>query len=463
MRDFLVISPIRSFAILAGMFGVLLIFIVPPFAGADEEAHFTRAYGLAKGNVLIYKDEQIELPVSYRETLGCLQTKQAVAGATYTYRYDRYGQEKKATLGCITKITHDPNDTELVRTTAAGYAPFTYIPQVIAIGIGNVFNAPPAILNYLMRLSVLAAYILLIVAAIKIIPTRKWALVGIALLPHAVIQVTNPGGDYMLLGATAVFIATILRSRELAGRAPGKYDKYLPLIVVTAGIFMVLPKGIFPGICFLPLLLFYGGLKPHLLAKMGVAALIFAVGILWQKMVFLSGMNLSGASNSVLDFPYAFIKTMFYEWADSDFLYVRSDMGNDNWMEVGMPAVAITLMNMLFGLYLFVGYVGDTAKKIKRTIEQNLMLITTLLVAGAVIVGSFAALYITAIDMQDGSGVIRGVQARYFYPAFLLLAVMPFVRIIKTSRVYYAAITIVGSFVLLTTLIATVALRYSWL
>lgn len=454
-------SPTWSFIVLASFFGSLTIVLSPPFSGADEEAHFTRAYGLAAGNVIIRQGEKVEMPVAYRETLGCLQFKQVTPGAVYEYRYDQYGRQKATTLDCMASIDQSAERKEYVVTTAAGYSPATYIPQVAAITIGKIFHAPVIAMDYLVRFAVMIAYIALIATAIKIIPNRKWALVGVALLPHSIMQVTNPGGDYMLLGATAIFIAIILRSRQLSEVQLKKRGKILLAAVTVTAAFMVLPKGIFPGICFLPLVIFFGGFRRYFILKILIMIAVCSVGVLWQKFVFISGMDLSGGAQSITNFPYAFMKTMFIGWANSDFIYVRIGLGLDN--EVGMPALAITLMNMLFAVYVFVGYSKDKVKASVLAVESRAFGAATILVAAAVISGSFAALYIAGAYLQGEDSVIKGVQARYFYPAFILLAVAPFARVFTASRTVYVSTVLIGSSILQAAHILAIAVRFDWL
>lgn len=349
-------SPQRSFAVIAGVFGLLTILLMPPLAGADEEAHFVRAYGIAEGNMIISKGEKVDMPVSFMKTIGCLQTKQPIEGSLYTYSYESYGQQKRATVQCMGLVGQDDRDYEPVLTTAPGYSPTTYIPQVFAIWLGKLLGSPLVVIVYLVRLSVLAAYIAMMVAAIRILPERKWSLVGIALLPHSILQITNPGADYMLLGATAIFGAIVIRSRLIGETHLKREFKVLLVGAAVTALFLILPKGIFPGICFLPLLFFFGSMKKWPIMKALIIVAVCILGIGWQRLVYAQGgVDISGGgSNTLVSFPYAFIKTMFYGWIDSDFIFEQLRLGIGN--SVGMPSLMITVLNMLVAVYIFVDY-----------------------------------------------------------------------------------------------------------
>ena len=460
-------SPVRTFALIASIFGLLTIVLMPPFTGADEEAHFVRAYGITEGSVTIGEDQLVEMPKSYLQTLGCMQNKQPSTGNTYTYNYEAYGKQKVTTLKCALNLKLEEDNTEMVVTTASGYSPTTYIPQLLIIEIGKWLNLPVVTLAYGARLSVLAAYVIMISYAIKLLPRRKWALVGIALMPTSILQVSNPGGDYMLLGAVAIFLSAIILSIYEPKQYLMKNNRRLLSIITLSSLMMVLPKGIFPGICFLPLILFYGGIKYELHKKSGILFSVLLAGLLWQKFgVTVIIGNSNNHTISPLDFPYALFKTSFYGmWSNKDFIFNSLNLGLNN--PLGMPALAISAMNMLFAMHVFVGYsVNKNNLHSTPNISEftlKLLNLSTWVVSSSVIIGSFFALFFAASYLQDASGLIRGVQARYFYPAFILLAIMPLARFFYAKKSTFRLVTICGSALLL--IIQTVALiiRYQWI
>src|SRR6266545_89869 len=44
--------PVAVFIVLATLFGIAALVLIPPLRGADEPAHFLRAYGIAHGQVV---------------------------------------------------------------------------------------------------------------------------------------------------------------------------------------------------------------------------------------------------------------------------------------------------------------------------------------------------------------------------------------------------------------------------
>lgn len=260
-------SPVKAFVLLSLIFGMSVLIIVPPFSGADEEAHFVRAYGISRGNFVIDNQEKVDMPVEFRNTLGCLQDKVTAPGVMYEYSYDDYGKQKKKTVACMLSTGSVSGETEQLKTTAPGYSPLTFIPQVAAIYVASILKAPLFVADYFVRVAVLFAYIGMAVIAIRLTPNRKWAMVGVLLLPTAIMQVTNPGADYMIIGSTAVFIAGILYSRRPdAMESMRSYNNVLILVTVAA-VCMILTKGIFPGICILPLIFFFRSVEESTIFK----------------------------------------------------------------------------------------------------------------------------------------------------------------------------------------------------
>jgi membrane protein len=451
-------SPVKTFAIVAAFFGLMTILVTPIFTGADEEAHFIRAWGISNGQLLLTSknDNQVTMPKAFRKTIGCLQNKIATRGNVYEYKYDNYGKRLSTTARCSLSIEVYNNDTEEIRVSSANYSPAVYVPQLVAIYIGRTFNWPIFIIAYLVRIAVLAAYIVLVCLAIKLLINRKWALVGIALLPHSLMQITNPGADYILFGVAAILVAAIIRSRQLAEDDYLVERKKIMLITLVSMSLLMVPKGVFPGICFLPLIVFLAGVRKEIFMKVLIVLLALIVGAIWQKIASdtLSQAAGLGLASSVMSFPKSFIKTMFYTWANQDFIYKSIGLGLNN--KVGLPSVAISLMNILVAFYIFV------AVKAKEKVRSGKYFSwTAWLSTAAIIVGSFAAMHIVAYTLQSGDGIINGVQPRYFYPALFMLAIVPMRRYVYVNNEnIYRNIVIAGSMVVLTAHLFAIMVKY---
>lgn len=453
-------NPERVFIIIAGIFGLMTIFATPIFTGADEESHFIRAWGISNGELFLSSKDgnEVNMPKAFRKTIGCLQSKIAQQGNAYEYKYVNYGKELSKTTNCALSIPVDEHDSERVLASSASYNPLVYLPQVLMIYLGKIFNLPIFVIGYMVRLSVLIVYISLIYVAIRLLIHRQWVLVGVALLPHVMMQMTNPGADHIIFGVGAIFVATIIRSRQLSqSKYESERNRLLSLLLVST-IFLMIPKGVFPGICFLPFIIFFGGkVKREVLPKIGIALGGVIAGLIWQKISSATLPLTPGPSLSslALSFPKSFIKTMFYEWANRDFLYKGIGLGLLN--KVGLPGIAISLMNMLVAFYIFV---STDKKESEQQGDKNLSR-TAWIVSLAIIVGSFAAMHVMAYVLQSGDGIINGVQPRYFYPALFILAMIPMRRYIYVANeAIYRNIVIFGSVFVLTANTLAIIVKY---
>lgn len=456
-------SPIKTFVLLATVFGSLLITLTPPFTGADEEAHFTRAYSITAGGFILHDSAQVTVPKSLRQTIGCFQLKTNQPGVMYRYDYTNYGKNKKFSYTCALALPLNKDSTENVHTSAFAYSPVAYLPQIVAILIGKLLHFPIIIMIYMVRFSVLIEYVVLIALAIKLLPVKRWALAGTALLPTPIMFINNPGGDYILLGSAALVTVIVVRSISIPIKELRKEDGRLTVALVILSITAVLSKGIFPAACLLPLLAFYGGLRHKKYTKLAIGTSALMVAALWQKL----GVNQSLASHvsapSILDFPEALIKTFFYRWVDTDFLYIGDFVGNTpiTGEHIGMPSIIVTVISLLVGAYLFISY--PERHRYQISVRQAMALkVTALSCAAAIIVGSFAALFVGAPYLQLGGETIRGVGVRYFYPAFFVLAAIPLTHRIRASERTMACIVLLGSTVCLSALVLINILKYHW-
>lgn len=165
-------------------------------------------------------------------------------------------------------------------------------------------------------------------------------------------------------------------------------------------------------------------------------------GLAWQWLAIPSVQSVTEGGVSILDFPGALYLTMFNIWINSDFIYNTPKMVSEG--TIGMPSLAITIINFLVAMYVFVGY-SDTKRDGVRTRGSVVLPLVMCVLALAVVAGSFAAMYIGASYLQDEGMGIRGVQTRYFIPAFILISMAPFIRKFHASESTFRTVTIYGS------------------
>ncbi len=170
------IGPVRFFLLVGAVFGLVFLFITPPFQGADEVVHFYRSYQLSEGKLVIDHSGKTaggNLPVS----LG------KVVAITYTPTITFYPQikYKEGATKYAASVKLEPSKKKLYEfSSTANYSPVSYAPSSIAMFFGRILNAGPIFLFYMARLANLALWLGLMALAIHWMPRKKWALVTIA-------------------------------------------------------------------------------------------------------------------------------------------------------------------------------------------------------------------------------------------------------------------------------------------
>lgn len=189
-------KPENFFITFSSIFGLILVFLVPPMQAPDEQTHFYQAYAVSNLNFVPDKLEYngvvhfgAELPESVFTAAEVFRS--SVAGIPDA-KFDPH------LLRQYIKQPLNPSTTDH-QASGVGYAPTVYIPQAIGITVGKIFNSSPLIMIWLGRLMNLAAWVLIIYFAIRMLPFAKWAMVVLALNPMTVFLSASLSADVMPL------------------------------------------------------------------------------------------------------------------------------------------------------------------------------------------------------------------------------------------------------------------------
>lgn len=213
--------PVMAFSLLSFILGGIVVIITPPLRAPDEAAHFLRAYGIARGDVIPSSvDEQgrkglwvpfgVHRDFDFFETARSRFREQNIGYRDIISEYRDRGQQN---------ASNKPDVFELY-SGSEGYTPIPYIPYVVA-----ALLARPADLDflgtlYLMRLLGLVTLTAGAAWAISIMPYLRWAFVCIAMLPAALYARAVVSGDGMALVSTMMVAALCLRSTRANDATP---------------------------------------------------------------------------------------------------------------------------------------------------------------------------------------------------------------------------------------------------
>lgn len=451
-------TPHGFFAVAALLFGGLFIVIVPPLQTPDEAAHFLRAYQVSDLKLVGQRSGDSigsDMPKSIQKTIDVLEGGQTIQ----THRELKYklGNTKAA----LFNVPFDARDTRFIDTTVtASYSPIGYIPQALGIKLVQLVGAPPIVMLYTARLFVLVAWIGMVIMSIKIFPFKKWAIVGIALLPMFVSQSISLGVDVVAIGTGLLFTSLVLRA--LMDKTVSKRTL---LFILLAGVAMVLSKQVMAVL--LPLVLL---IKSDYLPFTRTKSLLLKLAVLLVPIVFLmlwtvllpdlppnvmqiyNHQDTAGQMKYLLHEPWMFIvvlfKTFFFNWGDGIF---QSLMGNFGWLDTPLSGLFIQIGYGMLVLYLVANY--EKLKTFRVTTKQRIFFAAIALMYFLAVCAAMYVLY-SPVRFE----IIIGIQGRYLFPCLFLLVPALFSTLLMTREKYYARFTQIASCGLL--LVSTVAIIF---
>jgi uncharacterized membrane protein len=214
------IAPDRLFLLVASIAGLLLVALIPPLAGGNEELNFQRAATIAGGHLL---PGPAMLPGGVADLLDVTHRTFA-EGTRPPLHYSRAQFDEVAAL----ELRSD-HPTLVEPNPIAVLNPVSYLPQGPAIWLGMKLGLPPLALFYLGRLAGLAAAIALTFFAIRIMPAHRHGLAAVALLPPLLFSRSTLDADQLTNGLAFLFLALTLRAIARNGRLKARTTGALAL------------------------------------------------------------------------------------------------------------------------------------------------------------------------------------------------------------------------------------------
>ena len=187
-----------SFVVLGLIFGLMFVFINPPFHSNDEDRHFLKAYHLMETGIMpeISPDSSKiggMLPVNLINVVGSFQ------GVPY-----HLGKKlDKRTVAQRAEIPLNENQKIFHNNMQYKTPPFSYYPHMIGLAIGKQFNSNPVSLGYSARIGGLFFYLIVMFIIISKVPVYKEMFFMLGLTPMALYQMGSV--TYDLFNYLAVF------------------------------------------------------------------------------------------------------------------------------------------------------------------------------------------------------------------------------------------------------------------
>lgn len=432
-------EPQVLYAGVALVWGLVQVFILPPYLVPDEPAHYHRAWGLAQGVVVCPDDNLVPVPFNVVQFYSTNELPIGYPGS-YSFAEDAYS------------FADEPFVAELGRpqSSACTYNPLSYVPSAVGINVARVLHLTPFHAFYLARIANLLVGIGLTVWAIKRAPFGKWIFALTALLPMAVQQYASVNIDAITIPALLLFTALVLSYSQKA--ALSRRDM---IWLVVASLLLVQLKAIYA-----PLLLLFLVLRPRQFGSWWkyagyilVAALLnilvaWLVYKIWYPTQLLQpSAEISPATQLAFlrEHPTDVIRIIHNDYLSKAVSYVFSMVGAPGWLQFTYPAGFYLLM----GLGWWVAITSNPEEVRLNGWQRVVMLGASYLT----LIGFGAFMFVYWV--VPGSTGLDGIQGRYFIPLIPVVLLAGYgVRVANAKRAL-----LIGSVVGLTGLIAIGGVR----
>lgn len=406
----------KFYALAVLIMGFIFIAVAPPFMGSDERTHFFRAYEISEGHFVSKADENgilAEMPRSLNKAYSGYDN-QDIYDEDPTISYEEILSRLDLPLNKDDTIYYcSCNKTNYYGGSM--YSPFQYLPHLIGIEIGKIFNLGPAWILYLARIFHFIFFVILTVIGLKLLPKFKLPAMLILLSPVALSGATTVSADGVTNAVIFAFISYIMHLRYNKKKVFIKQKIILSLLAFMIAMCKVVYFPIIALIFLLPKDQFKNN-KDNWIFKISLFALgvILSVGWIYIASMFMNSQSSTSLGqikyvlSHPLDFTFMIIRTYLNNFSEN---LINLFFGNQLYHHL------LKVYSMFSLAYVFlIGLSVFTKKDSFNFSNKNKVLIGIL---GLIIL----ILIASALFVQNNTGVssvIGGIQARYFIPICLL-------------------------------------------
>lgn len=406
------VLPVFFVLVVGVIFGGSMVFLTPPFNAPDELGHWRRSYHCSLGQVYASRKGDMvgcELPTLLSEiyvtTVSPAQTDAEL----------RISAEK---LRKALAIPLDPARVQFFPfVPMARYSPVPYLPAAAAIAMGRQAGLGPLNLFYLGRAGTLTGYLLLVAAAVWLMPVHRWTLVLLALMPMSIFLAASLSPDALSIALLFLGIAMILRL-VLRPQKAGRGSLWLLLgVLVLVGLAK-------PGYVAISLLCMLIPKEKFSDPRQGwwirglLVGLPLAVSVAW--IVSLPGLF------SVPVRPSADMKAQAQWMLEHPWTYTQLMMEKITEWKLYSRVIATLGWNSVFfkGVYYTIYWAALLASAVLDGGRDDLRLpigtrIASVAVYFLIMIAIATLTYLTWHDV--GTLELSGIQSRYFVPILPLL------------------------------------------
>ena len=391
----------RLYLAVALVWGLVMVFLVPPFQVPDEPNHYFRAWSVAELQLLARDDATVTLP----ENVASLPERLGSAVPDWTTSHYSPADARRIVWEPLS-----PKTTQARLVTV--YGPLGYVPGAAGIELARLLGHSPVLGLYLGRIANLAFCVLIVFAAISMLPFGRPLMALMALLPMTVAEMASVSADGVALSGALLVTAMVLNFSQrdrISARDLMWFGVAATLLLNAKPGYALMA---FLGLAFLPRQL--GGMRRWvvgecavLAAALGVAAILLVVSPPVPGP--FAGVDLSAQLRLVVQDPLFFARVLLATLNANAFFLAQGTFGI-----LGLLSVALPVIGMLLSALVIVLFLGS-----QETVPTSLWQRCVLAGTGAAVSGAIClALYMQWTVV--GAPVVNGLQGRYFIPPLTL-------------------------------------------
>ena len=430
------------FLALALFFGILWLFLIPPFQSPDENEHFMRSWSLSDGNIFLEQAKDDDghavtgayMPMDAADLPDRLEYRMIMRNPFMKFDFRLFRDN------VLTQDFKAGSDKRVFKKIAVGdYCPIAYIPQTAGILAGRALGFSPLGCFYTARIFALLFYAFMVFAALRVMPFGKNILMTVALLPMSLGIAASLNTDIVLNAVMFLFMAYVLSQ---AFKEPPKpiAGKEVAIFLAFCGVIALL-KPVYTPIVLLLLMIpkeRFGDSKARLTFLAGCFALTFLLMAAWNLTIAHTLITGDWRQNALdpkyqfhvaLTHPLRMLGVIFngyfhYPLASGGRGLFRQFIGILGWLDVVFPPYLYFIAGLFLAFQVVVSQNGP-----KMGLWPRALLLASFAIA---FMGVSFAMFIGATPID--SSTMLGVQGRYFTaiaPAALL-------AISNTNKKYFS-------------------------
>lgn len=441
-------QPHTLFLWIALIFGAMNVVLNPPFMGVDEENHFARMMGFAKGK--LFESASVSAPFAGQVQTETSRMRKFFGHDGYVGGRDFFhDQNDKFKFRDIYNdfLAYAPADNGGATSTfypynrAVIYPPLAYLGALPFVHVAVKSGENPLVILYIARICILLTSSLLMYIAIRIAPVLKWQLFLLALLQTCVFIRSGVNADPHVFAYAFLFIALILHTMH----TPETISRPNIISLAILATLLCISKTAYillPGMFLLLDGSKFTSSKQRVFSTLTIVLLPIILGLIWSLVAGIHYHEIPIGNNGYIErapgvderaqilfcitHPPAFLHSQLVTFAKLWPLYMGQmiAMVGNSQVDISLPFDLLSVTILLFPFLAFLPVLNwkEANASPHNNTDFKIMLWQRGLCFVLFIVSvQFICLMIYAGNSVVSAEEITGLQGRYFIPLLPLL------------------------------------------